>query len=96
MKTASQEVISEYCDYIIGEQVRGLEAKDQAGVVVARPQWSQILHYDFQIRKEMAKLIHGGADFAAALRQELARRAAGAQLQLQCAAGWPRPPPATA
>ncbi len=69
LKTVTVEIISEYSDYLLGEQVRGLEAKDQYDSVVARPIWALVLSYEFQIRKEMAKLILGGADFAAALRQ---------------------------
>ena len=69
LKTVSVEIISEYCDYLLGEQVRGLEAKDQHDAVVARPIWALILSYEFQIRKEMAKLILEDEDFAAALRR---------------------------
>ena len=69
LKTVSVEIISEYCDYLLGEQVRGLEAKDQHDAVVARPIWALILSYEFQIRKEMAKLILEDVDFAAALRR---------------------------
>ena len=69
LKSVSVEVISEYCDYLLGEHVRGLEAKDQHDSVVARPIWALVLSYEFQIRKEMAKLILEGADFARALRE---------------------------
>ncbi len=70
MKTANIEIINEYCDYLLGDQARGLEAKDQSDVVVvARPLWSQVLHYEFQITKEMSKRILKGDDFGEALRR---------------------------
>lgn len=72
LKSANQEVICEYCDFLLGDQVYGLVAKDQSDNVVARPKWSQVLHYDFQIRKEMAKHVLKGHDFADALRKAMA------------------------
>ena len=69
MKSVSVEIISEYCDYLLGEHVRGLEAKDQYDTTVAKPIWTLVLSYEFQIRKEMARLIGNGADLDAALRQ---------------------------
>ena len=69
LKSVSVEIISEYCDYLLGEHVRGLEARDQHDTIVARPVWTLVLSYEFQIRTEMAKHIGNGADFDSALRQ---------------------------
>jgi hypothetical protein len=51
----------------MGDSARGLEVEDQRNEVVACPTWGQILRYEFQIRKEQAKLIIKGKDFKAAL-----------------------------
>ncbi len=59
LSSASPEIIAEYCDYLMGDTVRGLQAKSQNDEVVARLGWQQILHYDFHIQKEHARLIVG-------------------------------------
>ena len=69
LKTATLEVVNEYLDHLLGERVRGLEAKDQADTVVARPSWPLMLAYEYQIRKEAARNILKGHDFAEALRR---------------------------
>ena len=69
LQSASPELFADYVDYLLGEHVRGLEAQDQSGNTVSRPAWKQILHYEFQIRKEHAKLVNNGSTFRDALRQ---------------------------
>jgi len=68
LQSVSVELTNEYLDYILGERVKGLEAKDQDGVIVARPSWNLVLAYDFQVRKEAARRIMKGDDFATAMR----------------------------
>ena len=67
LSSATPDAIADYSDYILGDTVRGLEAKSQNNEVVARPAWQQILHYDFQVRKEQAKNISKGMGFKEAL-----------------------------
>ena len=38
LQSATIELSSDYCDYLLGEHVRGLEAKDLQGNLVSRPQ----------------------------------------------------------
>ena len=67
LKDATPEVIAEDNDYILGETVRGLKARNDRGEVVATPSFAQILHYEYQVRKEQAKLITKGSSFKDAL-----------------------------
>ena len=64
---ATPDVIAEYCDYLLGDTVRGLKARNDKGEVVAAPSFQQILHYEYQVRKEQAKLIAKGSSFKDAL-----------------------------
>ena len=67
LKDAVPETIAEYADYLLGDTVRGLVARNDRGEAVATPSFSQILHYDYQVRKEQAKLIGKGMSFKDAL-----------------------------
>ena len=67
-RSATVEIFAEYVEYILGDHVRGLVAKDATGAVISKPSWAQVLHYDYQVRKEQAKLINFGKTFAVALK----------------------------
>ena len=67
LKDAVPETISEYADYILGDTVRGLVARNDRGESVASPSFAQVLHYEYQVRKEQAKLIGKGSSFKDAL-----------------------------
>jgi hypothetical protein len=67
LKDAVPETIAEYADYLLGDTVRGLVARNDRGEAVATPSFAQILHYDYQVRKEQAKLISKGLSFKDAL-----------------------------
>ncbi len=56
-----------YVDYVLGEQIMGLKAKDDQGNVVSSPAFSLILHYEHQVRKEMVRLFNEGRDLHEAL-----------------------------
>ncbi|CAK0887969.1 unnamed protein product [Prorocentrum cordatum] len=68
LKSASVELFNEYLEYILGDHVRGLTAKDLQGNIVSRPSWNQVMHYDHQIRKERARMMNFGKTFEQALR----------------------------
>ncbi|CAE8719608.1 unnamed protein product [Polarella glacialis] len=55
-------------DFLCGEEVAGLKAKDESGNTVATPSLELVLAYDFQIRKEMIRRINSGAEAGEALR----------------------------
>ena len=43
-------LFAELADYILGPEVRGLEAKDGAGNCVSRPQWTQVIRRSSPMR----------------------------------------------
>ena len=47
-------------DLLLGEHVLGLKARDPDGNVVASPEFSLVLAYDFQIRRQMVRLTNEG------------------------------------
>lgn len=61
-----------FVDFILGEHVMGLQAKDEEGLVVSRPTFKSVLHYEHQVRKEMVRLANDGMRLDEAL--ETARR----------------------
>ena len=61
-----------FVDFILGEHVLGLEAKDEEGLVVSKPTFKSVLHYEHQVRKEMVRLANEGVRLEEAL--ETARR----------------------
>ena len=56
-----------HADFFCGEQVMGLQAKNEDGMVVSTPSFQLCLSYDYQVRKEMGKLIDQGSSLKAAL-----------------------------
>jgi hypothetical protein len=57
-----------YLDLMLGEHVLGLKAKDKDGNVIATPEFSLMLSYDYQIRRQMIKLANSGQTMAVALK----------------------------
>ena len=61
-----------YKDYILGEFVYGLSAKDADGYTVASPPWSLVLSYEHAVRKHAARLVNvDGKAWPAALREAM-------------------------
>ena len=71
LKDIEPQVIYNYIDYLFGEQVMGLEAKDPNGRVVSKPSFDLLLSYELQLRKKQAKLINDGQSFANALHDAM-------------------------
>ena len=59
------------CDYLLGEQVMGLRAKDEDGTVISSPSLELVLSYEFQIRKQMVKLMNEGEPMKDALENAM-------------------------
>jgi hypothetical protein len=58
---------SSLADYMLGEQVAKLEVKESSGILV-RPQWDQVLTYDFEVRTKAYELVnYDGVTLTAAL-----------------------------
>mgnify|MGYP007004416050 CR=1 FL=1 len=60
-----------HADFFCGENVMGLQAKNEDGVVVSTPSFQLCLSYDYQVRKEMGKLINQGETLKVALDKAL-------------------------
>ena len=52
------KVMEEYKDYILGDYVWGLHAKDADGNTIASPPWSLVISYELAVRREAAKLVN--------------------------------------
>ena len=63
------KAFEDYKDYLMGEHVYGLNAKDAEGMTIAAPPFNLVLSYERAIRKEAArKMNQEGVAFPAALR----------------------------
>ena len=59
-----------YADYLLGEKVWKLTAKDTHGAEVSGPNWSMLLTYEYEIRAHAANLMsEEGTPFLKALRE---------------------------
>ena len=67
LKDASISQWLRYADYILGEHVHQLTAKDSQGHDMSTPPWELVLAYDYQIRRGMVRLINEGLSIATAL-----------------------------
>ncbi len=72
LKELTPYTFQKFVDFVLGEHVHGLEAKDDAGLVVSRPTFKSVLHYEHQMRKEMIRLTNDGHKMVDAL--EMARK----------------------
>ena len=57
-----------YLDLMLGDHVLGLKAKDKDGNTIATPEFSLMLSYDYQIRRQMVKLVNSGQSMSVALK----------------------------
>lgn len=63
------KVFEDYKDYLMGEHVYGLSAKDADGLTVAAPPFNLVLSYEKAVRKEAARRMNQeGVPFPVALR----------------------------
>ena len=60
-----------YLDLMLGDHVLGLKARDKDGAVVATPEFDLMLSYDYQVRRQMVKLINEGATMVDALKEAM-------------------------
>lgn len=56
-----------YVEFLLGEHVLGLKATNKDGDPVATPELETVLNYDFQLRRQMVKLINEGSTMIDAL-----------------------------
>ena len=51
-------VVEEYKEYLLGDYVYGLSAKDSEGNTIASPPWNLVISYEKAIRKQATKLVN--------------------------------------
>ena len=70
VSTADQDMWDHYAKYLLGPKVKGLPIKNENGEVVGAVSWVLILSYDYEVRKEMCRLMNEqGFDIKAALKK---------------------------
>jgi len=69
LKTVEPQLFHEYVDYLLGEHVHGLAAKNSYGLPVAGPTWTLLLAYEQAIRTKAVQLVRKGASFKEALKK---------------------------
>ena len=60
-----------YLDLMLGEHVLGLKARNKDGEVIATPDFDLMLSYDYQVRRQMVKLVNEGATMAEGLKEAM-------------------------
>ena len=56
---------------MLGDHVLGLKARNKDGDVIAAPDFELVLAYDFQIRRQMVKLMNEGSSMKLALKDSM-------------------------
>lgn len=65
-----EKVFEDYKNYILGEFVYGLVARDEEGHTFASPPWSLVLSYEHAVRKHAARLVNQeGRNWTVALKE---------------------------
>lgn len=64
-------LFNKYVDYLLGEHVHGLKAKDANGETMSSPSLELVLSYDFQVRKAMTKAMNEGVNMVRALEDAM-------------------------
>ena len=64
-----EETIEQYKDYLLGDYVYGLSAKDAEGQTFASPPWKLVIAYERAIRKQAVKIVNmEGKPYTVALK----------------------------
>ncbi|CAE7216749.1 unnamed protein product [Symbiodinium natans] len=61
-----------YADYLLGDFVLGLHARDSTGGIVSSPSFDLVVAYEYQLRKHVTKLLNAGQTLVAALETSMA------------------------
>ena len=70
IQNVTPQVGHSYLQYLLGEHVWELVAKDGNGLTISAPSWAHVLAYDMAIRKKAYNLMSEGAgDFVACLKK---------------------------
>eukprot|EP00435_Cladocopium_sp_Y103_P070051 s861_g34.t1 len=72
LRKINPNLFHKYSDFLLGEHVMQLHAKDSKGEIVATPSLDLVLSYEFQIRKLMVKYMNDGVEMVQALEDAMA------------------------
>ena len=62
LESAKKEMWQDHKDYVLGPEVRLKEVKNQKQVVVHRPSWELVVHFEHALRERAAELMNEGHD----------------------------------
>jgi hypothetical protein len=68
LATFTLQLMYDYTDYLLGEEVFLLHAKDEHGKAVTMPAWGLVISYDREIRRSAARQLQRGIDIDTAFR----------------------------
>ena len=71
LKDLAPQDFLKYLDLMLGDHVLGLKARNKDGDVIAAPDFELVLAYDFQIRRQMVKLMNEGSSMKLALKDAM-------------------------
>ena len=71
LRSIGPNLFSKYADFILGEHVAGLKAKNSRGETVSAPSLDLVLSYEYQVRKQMVKLMNENVEMAEALESAM-------------------------
>ena len=71
LKGFNVRVYTDLSDYILGEHVMGLEARDASNQVVGRAPWALVLSYCVQVEKRAYKFVMQGESLVVAMRKAM-------------------------
>ena len=60
LKGASLDVWRRLSDHILGEEIHGLEVKDESGNVIKTPKWVQSVAYEVEVRRKAYASVRAG------------------------------------
>ena len=71
LKNINLNLVNKYVDYLLGEHVYALKAKDANGDTMSSPSLELVLSHDFQVRKAMTKAMNEGTNMVKALEDAM-------------------------
>ena len=60
--SADDEMWKDHIDHILGEEIMGCVVKTTEGVVVKRPSFELVLHYEYEVRAKAARFMNEGTE----------------------------------
>ena len=69
LKGLQPKTFNEHAEYILGPEVKGLDARDASGASIAKPTWATLMSYELEVRKKAFRRFNEeGVSLAEALK----------------------------